>query len=384
MKYRQLGRTGLQVSEISIGTEWLYKKRQEDVRVLIEEAIARGVNYFDISFNFEPFLQQLSSGIKPSRDKVLLTHHLGSSEYKRRYRKTRSIAECRRNLERFLTIMETDHTAILFIHFVHTGKDYEKVLQEGGVKDLALELKKEGKARCIGASTHHAEQAIEFAQSGIADLVMTQINLANHSSFRRKEFLETCASTGTGVIAMKPFAGGRLLRKERTVAFASYHTASHSVGKKKMPAEITPQRCLHYVLSLPGISAAVPGVANLGELEDCLSYYSASEEEKDYSGLLKGFQEYNSGECVYFNHCLPCPSGIDIGPMIRLYDMRDYLAPGQLRKEYSSFENRAGCCSQCGVCMERCPFDVDVIAKLREIDRYLCSEGDVHQACNRG
>ena len=375
MQYRQLGKTGLQISEISIGTEWLYKKQQQDVKVLVEEAITKGVNYFDIIFNFEPFLEQLSSGVKSSRDKVFLTHHLGSSEYKGKYRKTRSIGECRRNLERFLGIMETDHTDILFIHFVHTGKDYEKVLQKSGLKDLALELKEEGKARYIGVSTHQFERATEFAESGIADLVMTPINLANHSSPRRKEFLQACVSSGTGVIAMKPFAGGRLLRRNRTVAFSSYHTASHSIGKKKMPPDVTAQRCLHYVLNLPGVSAVIPGVANLEELEDCLSYYSASEEEKDYSGLLESFQEYRSGECVYCNHCLPCPSGIDIGSMIRLYDMKDYVRSDQLRKEYSSFENPASSCSECGVCIERCPFDVDVITRLREINEYFGDEG---------
>jgi uncharacterized protein len=372
MQYRGLGKTGLQISEISVGTEWLYKKKQEDVEVLVEKAIGRGVNYFDIIFNFEPFLVQLSSAIRPSRDKVLVTHHLGSSEYKGEYKKTRSTAECRRNLERFLTIMGTDHTDVLFIHFVHTGNDYDKVLKEGGVKDLALELKREGKARYIGVSTHHFEQGIEFAGSGIVDLIMTQINLANHSSPRRKEFLEACVSTGTGVIAMKPFAGGRLLRANSTVSFAHYHTASHEVSRRKMPSEVTPQRCLHYVLSLPGVSAAVPGVANLKELEDCLSYHSVSEEEKDYSGLLKGFEEYTPAECVYCNHCLPCPSDIDIGPMIRLYEMRDYMGPDQLQKEYRSFKNQASSCSECGACTQRCPFEVDVIAKLREISEYLC------------
>ena len=373
MQCRQLGKTGSEISEISIGTEWLYKKKQEDVKVLVEEAIGRGVNYFDIIFNFEPFLEQISSGIKSSRDKVLLTHHLGSSEYKGKYRKTRSTGECTKNLERFLKIMETDHTDILFVHFVATRKDCEKVLEKGGLKDLALELKKQGKTRCIGVSTHDYEQAIEFAESGIADLIMTQINLANHSHPKRKELLEACVSTGTGVIAMKPFAGGKLLRKNSTLSFASYQTASHCIRKKKMPPEVTSQRCLHYILNLPGVSAVVPGVANLEELEDCLSYYSASEEEKDYSGLLKSFEEYKSGECVYCNHCLPCPSDIDIGPMIRLYEMKDYIGSDQLEKEYSSFENPASSCSECGVCIERCPFDVDVIAKLKEINEYFCN-----------
>ncbi len=375
MRYRQLGRTGLQISEISVGTEWLYKKKQEDVKALVEEAIARGVNYFDIIFNFEPFLEQLSSGVKSSRGKVFLTHHLGSSEYKGKYKKTRSIGECRRNLERFLRIMETDHTDILFIHFVHTEKDYKEVLQQGGLKDLALELKKEGKARCIGVSTHHFEHAIEFAESGIVDLVMTQINLANHGSPKRKEFLKACVSSGTGVIAMKPFAGGRLLQRNQTIAFSSYHTASYSIGKKKMPPEVTAKRCIDYILNLPGLSALIPGVANLQELEDCLSYYSATEEEKDYSGLLKSFEEYESGECVYCNHCLPCPSGIDIGPMIKLYEMRDYVPSDQLRKEYGSFENPASSCSECRLCIERCPFNVDVISMIKEISKYFDDEG---------
>lgn len=113
----------------------------------------------------------------------------------------------------------------------------------------------------------------------------------------------------------------------------------------------------------------------MGELEDCLSYYSASEEEKDYSGLLKRFEEHESAECVYCNHCLPCPSGIDIGPMIRLYDVRNYVEADQLRREYSSFENPASSCSECGVCIERCPFDVDVITRLREINEYFGDEG---------
>ena len=61
--------------------------------------------------------------------------------------------------------------------------------------------------------------------------------------------------------------------------------------------------------------------------------------------------------------------------MIRLYEMKDYVGSDQLRKEYSSFENPAGSCSECGMCIERCPFDVDVITRLREINEYFREEG---------
>ena len=89
---------------------------------------------------------------------------------------------------------------------------------------------------------------------------------------------------------------------------------------------------------------------------------------------MRSFQECRPGECVYCNHCLPCPSGIDIGPMIRLYGTREHRPPDQVQREYSSFESPANSCSECGVCTERCQFGVDVVAKMREISKHLCSQ----------
>jgi predicted aldo/keto reductase-like oxidoreductase len=51
----------------------------------------------------------------------------------------------------------------------------------------------------------------------------------------------------------------------------------------------------------------------------------------------------------YSQHCLPCPEGIE-----------------QIKEWYAEFPVKASACVECGVCMERCPFDVDIIAKMRE------------------
>jgi heterodisulfide reductase subunit C len=61
--------------------------------------------------------------------------------------------------------------------------------------------------------------------------------------------------------------------------------------------------------------------------------------------------------------------------MIRLFEMKDYVGSDQLREEYGSSENPAGSCSECGVCIERCPFDVDVITRLREITSISVTKG---------
>ena len=72
MKYRKLGRTGLKVSEVSVGTEWLEKKSPEIITSVIRKAIKEGVNYFDIIFNFEDHLKKVSKAIEGSRDNVVL------------------------------------------------------------------------------------------------------------------------------------------------------------------------------------------------------------------------------------------------------------------------------------------------------------------------
>ncbi|MHA1220986.1 MAG: aldo/keto reductase [Candidatus Heimdallarchaeota archaeon] len=308
----------------------------------------------------------MSEGIKGSRDKIILYHHLGSSEYDGKYKKTRSIKACQKHFDRFLEIMETDHVDIAFIHFIHRLDKFDEVWKEGGVKDLAIRLKEEGKTRFIGLSTHDMNVGIKAAESGLIDVIMIQISLANHSHPIRQQFLATCAKHNVGVIAMKPLGGGKLLQANKKITFPNYMTAYHKVESKKMDSNVTSAQCFHYILNQPSVSAVVPGAANLEELHDCLSYYQTSEEERDFSDLVKNFNEYVTGECVYCNHCQPCQADIDIGPLFRLFDLAKIEMSDAIKKQYFAMDALASDCSECGDCLERCPFDVAVIEKMKE------------------
>jgi predicted aldo/keto reductase-like oxidoreductase len=371
LRYRKLGRTGLDVSEISLGCEWLYKKKEEDITGVIKEAIKQGINYFDIIFNFENYLEKISAAIKGSRDKIILNHHLGSSYYKEKYKKIRSTKKIREHFDKFLEIMNTDHVDIAFIHYILGQDQFVECWKEGGVKDLALQLKEEGTTRFIGLSTHDMDVAIKAAKSGVIDVIMIQINLANHAHPLRQKFLAICAELGVGVIAMKPFAGGKVFQMNKNVTFPGYITAKLDVEKKKITKEITSTHCLHYILNQIGISTAVPGAANMNELLDCLSYNNATEEEKDYSEIVKYFNEYKTGECVYCNHCQPCPSDIDIGPMFRLFDKAQFEKTPEMQQQYEDMDVLASACIECGDCEERCPFEVQVINKMKEVTAFF-------------
>jgi predicted aldo/keto reductase-like oxidoreductase len=128
---------------------------------------------------------------------------------------------------------------------------------------------------------------------------------------------------------------------------------------------MTPIRCLAYTLSQAGVCTTIPGVRSPEELDEVLSHEHATAAEKDYSEIVKSFKEYHTGQCVYCNHCLPCPSNIDIGQVTRLLDISKSGVTADAKAEYDALEVKPSECTQCNTCRSRCPFDVDVISNMK-------------------
>ena len=82
--------------------------------------------------------------------------------------------------------------------------------------------------------------------------------------------------------------------------------------------------------------------------------------------------------CV--NHCphgLPCPEGIEIGWVIWGLDQIPARGIEQIAEWYAEFPVKAAACVECGVCLERCPFDAHTergAAKMREAAALLEGE----------
>jgi hypothetical protein len=220
--------------------------------------------------------------------------------------------------------------------------------------------------------------AMKAIESGKIDVLMVPINLANHALPGKNELLRACVENNIGFVAMKPFAGGKLMQRVLTIYGAKDNNWSGISGptwEKLMQRtqSASPIRCLHYVLSQPGVSTTVPGVKNVKELKENLQYLNATDEEKDYSALLLDFQEYHPNQCVYCNHCLPCPSEIDVGHLNRLMDivLNEVDKNGRNEKMIEEIRTIIMECLACGACSERCPFDVDVVLKINNFAQ-LC------------
>ncbi|MCL7455127.1 MAG: aldo/keto reductase [Anaerolineae bacterium] len=364
MDHTNLGRTGLEVSVIGIGTEHMRGQPRESVVSTLRAAVERGVNYFDIIYAMPEYLQHMGEGFHGLRDRVLLTAHLGSTDKDGQYNKTRAVKRCESSFLDVLRGLGTDHVDVLFLHNFNALKDWDRS-ERGGYLDLAARLRDEGKARFVGISGHYHAIMETAIESGRVDLIMLPVNLFNHAMPGRGELLDLCLRSNIGVVAMKPLGGGKLLNQRGSLRVPKYQTSGEAF-QVRIGREVTPAQCLSYVLAQRGVSLALAGLKNEDELAAALYMLEASEAERDFSGLLAEFGRYVDGECTYCNHCLPCPEAIDIGQVNRLLDLAGSgLTPG-LQASYQALPARASACTECGACTKRCPFAVDVVSRMQQ------------------
>jgi len=373
MRYRSLGRTGLMVSELGLGCEYLEPQPWETFSAVIEQAMANGINIMD-AFMPHPYARDmLGKVLIGKREKMILQTHVGAIMEGNQYKQSHNLEKSKKYINDFLVRCHTDYIDILMLHFVDTPKHRDEVY-DGGLLEYAQELKRQGVARFIGMSSHDAVTSVEIVKTGILDVLMFSTNLAfdmmpaeceldnilfrdeaydQQETFRidpkRAELYRLCTQMGVGITAMKPLAAGRLLDAKRS----------------PFRRALTVPQCVRYCLDRPGVASALVGVSNLRELEDLLSYLDSSEEKLDYSFIANAPKISADGSCMYCNHCLPCPTGINIGMVTKYYDLAVGIPKGSpVFEHYSRLEHHASECIACRACETRCPFHVPVVENM--------------------
>jgi predicted aldo/keto reductase-like oxidoreductase len=366
MNFRTLGRTGIKVSEIGIGTEHLNGKSEKTVISVIRTAVDANINYLDIVFAFKEYRENIGKALIGIRQKTILAGHISCAETNGHYRLSRDVKENEQLFNSLLKSLGTDYVDIVMIQMVNEVNELEDISEPLGLLELAEKFRSEGKARAIGISGHKTSAMLKAIGIGSVDVIMFPINIAWDFAPGRTQIFEEVNKRNLGLVAMKVFGGGRVFQNER---------------------KITPVQCINYALSRSEVSTVIPGVKNIKELSSVLKYEKANDEEKDFTKILESAKEELYGNCVYCNHCLPCPQNIDIGRVIQELDkinlkdkykkiiaIRNFYYPGRVRitlSEFKKLSKDANKCFECGICMKRCPFGVEIIARMREAKKLL-------------
>ena len=377
MIYRNLGGTGLKVSEIGLGCEGFLEKDGAFTERMFARAFEGGVNVMDL-YSPDPDMHvRIGRAVGGRRKDFVYQAHLCTVWQNGQYKATRRMDEVVPSFEKMLKKLGTDYIDVGMIHYVDSAATWKQVT-EGGVAEYARKLKKEGKIRHIGMSSHNPVVALEAVKSGLVEVLMFSVNpcydllpgdedvdkLFAEESYEkplfnldpvREELYETCQRLGVGITVMKVYGGGDLL------------TDNSPAGKA-----LTPAQCIHYALTRPAVSSVMIGVHSEKELADALAYESASDAEKDYASVFATFPKISwKGHCMYCGHCAPCPKGIDVASVTKFLNLSKAQGsvPETVREHYAALSAKAGDCIACGACEKRCPFGVKVIENMREAKR---------------
>lgn len=99
MIYRDFGKTGLKVSAIGVGCEYVWTADEQTVHDLVRAAVDAGVNYFDLFVGTSSTREYYGKALKGVRDQVYLAGHLGCADVNGQYVKTRDEASRGRELK---------------------------------------------------------------------------------------------------------------------------------------------------------------------------------------------------------------------------------------------------------------------------------------------
>ena len=136
MNYRELGKTGLQVSEIEVGGEGLVDHEGTLLVPLLDAAEKAGINYIDLYTPNPQMRSSLGAALQGRRDKFILQAHLCSVWKNGQYERTRKIEEVREGFEDLFTRLGCNFVEVGMIHYVDSLEDW-KTVYEGPVMEYA-------------------------------------------------------------------------------------------------------------------------------------------------------------------------------------------------------------------------------------------------------
>ena len=292
MKFRDLGRTGIRVSEIGLGT-WSFASRaygdvdRSEAEAVVRTALDRGINLFDTaplygSPDADGVSEQiLGNALGDRREDVLISTKFGRASS---FRGTSFTAKgVRSSVEASLGRLSTDRIDVLFFHSPFGADEIEN-----DVWDELGELKVSGKVRCVGHSISKFADtqgmAREWFDERKIDVVQVVYSLMNRES---AELIRDLGSNGAGVFARESLANGFLSGTiTRSTVFPQNNLNKRYDGDElaervdrvdslrfliRDEVNTMPQAAFRWVLDNSNVSLVLSGARNVAELEDVVS-----------------------------------------------------------------------------------------------------------------
>ena len=322
-----LGSTGITVNKNGFGALPIQRITEEDAVRLLRKAFAAGITFFDTSRRYTDSEKKIGIAFEGvPRDRYFIATKTGAL----------TGDQLCEDLKVTLETLKTDYVDIYQFH----NPPFCPLPGDGtGLYEAILEAKESGKVRHIGITNHRLHVAHTAIDSGLYETL--QFPFSYVSGKQELELVEKCRQHNMGFIAMKGLSGGLLTDYRACYAFEAQ---------------------FDNVLPIWGIQRD----RELDQWISCINDPPTMTPE--IKQLIEKDREELSGDfCRSCGYCMPCTVGIDIKECARMSQLiRRNPSAKFLSEEWQAKMRKINDCINCGLCMSKCPYELNTPALLRK------------------
>lgn len=326
MKTIILGTTGITTPQNAFGALPIQRVDMDTAVHILRRAYEGGFRFFDTARAYSDSEEKLGNAFEGMRDKIFLA--------------TKTMAHTPEKFwEDLHTSLDKLKTDYIDIYQFHCAGQCYKPGDGTGMYEAMAEAKEKGLVRHIGITAHKIGIAEDIVTSGLYETL--QFPFSYLASDRDIALVEKCKAAGMGFIAMKGLSGGLLNNSKACMAFMTQFD------------NVVP----------------IWGIQRESELDEWLSFFR---ETPQLDGALQRIIDSDRKEllgefCRGCGYCAPCTVGIVINSCARMSQMiRRAPSDNWLTPQWQAEMAKIDQCVDCGACMTRCPYELNIPQLLRK------------------
>jgi len=325
----RFGKTGLMVSKVAFGGIPIMRISKAEAVCILREAIGLGINFIDTATGYADSEEKIGEAIQGTKREALVIASKSPARDKKTFTE---------NLDLSLKRLGLDYIDIYQLHNVSSKPQKEAVFGPDGAMEGLEEAVKAGKVRFPAFSSHSVSLAIEIMQSEKFAAVQLPFNYIDTEAAEKA--IPLAKELDMGFIAMKPMGGGLLSDAALSFRFLGQYE------------NIIPD----------------PGFEKIAELREIAGIVekSAALSAEDKKEIEKQRLELGPSWCHRCDYCQPCPQGVHISMALSIKSFIKRMTPERARFFIGPAIEKARTCLECGLCVNRCPYHLDVPVLLKE------------------
>ena len=370
MKYNHA--CGEKISALAFGTMRLPLLEdgsvdQEQVQKMTDYAVEHGVNYFDTAYPYHGGHSEIAIGkalAKYPRDSFFLADKFPGHQHMKKY-------DCEGIFNEQLCRCGVDYFDFYLYHNVCENSFDNYTNEDFGIKDYFIGLKKQGKIRHLGMSTHARAENLEKMLAYFGDcieFVQIQLNYMDWDLQDAKRKVQILRDRGLPIMVMEPVRGGKLadLGEERNALLRSMR-----------PDESVASWAFRWLQEIPEVATVLSGMSNFDQMKDNIATFSGGDplSEDEQAKLVEIADSMKVGApCTACRYCCEgCPMGLDIPVLITAYNDMKFQTGFTIPMQMDALpdDKRPESCIGCGACASVCPQQIDIPSVMREFSEML-------------